>query len=106
MGDGQVDLGRRIGLDDREGRARRLARKPARLQHRTRQRRLARAKLTRQQGDRGGARSEEHTSELQSPMRNSYAVFCLKQKIKPAQRRVQATYKATHNKSRMTESTQ
>src|SRR3546814_3108356 len=23
-------------------------------------------------------RSEEHTSELQSPMRNSYAVFCLK----------------------------
>src|SRR3546814_311291 len=24
-------------------------------------------------------RSEEHTSELQSPMRNSYAVFCLKQ---------------------------
>src|SRR3546814_9461537 len=27
------------------------------------------------------ARSEEHTSELQSLMRNSYAVFCLKQKI-------------------------
>src|SRR3546814_965673 len=27
-----------------------------------------------------GARSEEHTSELQSPMRNSSAVFCLKQK--------------------------
>src|SRR3546814_8890197 len=26
-------------------------------------------------------RSEEHTSELQSLMRNSYAVFCLKQKI-------------------------
>src|SRR3546814_2420716 len=25
-------------------------------------------------------RSEEHTSELQSLMRNSYAVFCLKQK--------------------------
>src|SRR3546814_7157900 len=24
-------------------------------------------------------RSEEHTSELQSPIRNSYAVFCLKQ---------------------------
>src|SRR3546814_4523201 len=23
-------------------------------------------------------RSDEHTSELQSPMRNSYAVFCLK----------------------------
>src|SRR3546814_7502463 len=26
----------------------------------------------------GGGRSEEHTSELQSLMRNSYAVFCLK----------------------------
>src|SRR3546814_1890014 len=25
-------------------------------------------------------RSEEHTSELQSPMRNSYAVFCLQKK--------------------------
>src|SRR3546814_8554040 len=25
-------------------------------------------------------RSEEHTSELQSPMRTTYAVFCLKQK--------------------------
>src|SRR3546814_9869294 len=28
-------------------------------------------------------RSEEHTSELQSLMRISYAVFCLKQKNKP-----------------------
>src|SRR3546814_9528546 len=28
----------------------------------------------------GGARSEEHTSELQSLMRTSYAVFCLKKK--------------------------
>src|SRR3546814_5797000 len=27
-----------------------------------------------------GDRSEEHTSELQSLMRNSYAVFCLKKK--------------------------
>src|SRR3546814_6331375 len=31
-------------------------------------------------GDRGGTRSEEHTSELQSLMRISYAVFCLKKK--------------------------
>src|SRR3546814_2435885 len=30
----------------------------------------------------GFDRSEEHTSELQSLMRNSYAVFCLKQKKK------------------------
>src|SRR3546814_2127589 len=29
------------------------------------------------------ARSEEHTSELQSLMRISYAVFCLKKKILP-----------------------
>src|SRR3546814_2028535 len=29
---------------------------------------------------RRNARSEEHTSELQSLMRNSYAVFCLKKK--------------------------
>src|SRR3546814_5152764 len=31
-------------------------------------------------GPRGRARSEEHTSELQSLMRISYAVFCLKKK--------------------------
>src|SRR3546814_9991827 len=31
-----------------------------------------------QLGDLAGARSEEHTSELQSLMRISYAVFCLK----------------------------
>src|SRR3546814_10374562 len=31
-------------------------------------------------GDAGGPRSEEHTSELQSLMRISYAVFCLKKK--------------------------
>src|SRR3546814_5228721 len=30
-------------------------------------------------------RSEEHTSELQSLMRNSYAVFCLKKKNTPRQ---------------------
>src|SRR3546814_6237676 len=38
------------------------------------------------QSQRGGrpasTRSEEHTSELQSLMRNSYAVFCLNKKIK------------------------
>src|SRR3546814_3351920 len=32
---------------------------------------------------RGSLRSEEHTSELQSIMRNSYAVFCLKNKTTP-----------------------
>src|SRR3546814_8985300 len=33
-----------------------------------------------QKGVDEGARSEEHTSELQSLMRSSYAVFCLKKK--------------------------
>src|SRR3546814_1425703 len=33
-------------------------------------------------GPREAWRSEEHTSELQSLMRISYAVFCLKKKIK------------------------
>src|SRR3546814_8885886 len=36
--------------------------------------------------DHGGhamGRSEEHTSELQSLMRSSYAVFCLKQQSEP-----------------------
>src|SRR3546814_10817139 len=32
-------------------------------------------------------RSEEHTSELQSLMRTSYAVFCLKKKNKPTIRK-------------------
>src|SRR3546814_7264105 len=31
-------------------------------------------------GSEAGERSEEHTSELQSLMRNSYAVFCLNKK--------------------------
>src|SRR3546814_8404019 len=41
-------------------------------------------------------RSEEHTSELQSLMRNSYAVFCLKkkkQKIKNATKTPKIHYK-------------
>src|SRR3546814_2056619 len=45
----------------------------------------AREAIRRSAADRvtGGSprRSEEHTSELQSLMRNSYAVFCLKNKI-------------------------
>src|SRR3546814_5939690 len=36
--------------------------------------------LNRQGNDVGAQRSEEHTSELQSLMRLSYAVFCLKKK--------------------------
>src|SRR3546814_3730188 len=36
--------------------------------------------VERRHGDAIALRSEEHTSELQSIMRNSYAVFCLKKK--------------------------
>src|SRR3546814_6696288 len=36
----------------------------------------------------GFARSEEHTSELQSLMRNSYAVFCLKKQTKPKTQKI------------------
>src|SRR3546814_3718626 len=42
-----------------------------------------------------GIRSEEHTSELQSLMRISYAVFCLKKKTKT--RYTQTIYTHNHN---------
>src|SRR3546814_10008321 len=38
-------------------------------------------------------RSEEHTSELQSLMRSSYAVFCLKKQTKETEKHVQPTHK-------------
>src|SRR3546814_4737997 len=45
------------------------------------------------------ARSEEHTSELQSLMRISYAVFCLKKKTTPPHSRAhtQPQHAAVHN---------
>src|SRR3546814_3924564 len=48
---------------------------------------------------RGGverARSEEHTSELQSLMRISYAVFCLKKKTETNLNRITKTYNTKH----------
>src|SRR3546814_6555057 len=39
------------------------------------------------------SRSEEHTSELQSLMRISYAVFCLKKKKKPHECAIPTQYK-------------
>src|SRR3546814_6421177 len=42
------------------------------------------------------ARSEEHTSELQSLMRNSYAVFCLKKKKHPAIQDLNYTHLKLH----------
>src|SRR3546814_6505303 len=61
------------------GRRRQGRRDPAGVRHRARPagpRRLAAEKVA------GGLRSEEHTSELQSLMPISYAVFCLTNKIK------------------------
>src|SRR3546814_2970298 len=50
---------------------------------------------------RGGAgrrvRSEEHTSELQSLMRISYAVFCLKKKKHNSHLHITKIIKYTHN---------
>src|SRR3546814_6039146 len=43
-------------------------------------------------------RSEEHTSELQSLMRISYAVFCLKKKKKKTQTQSQIIVPTTKNK--------
>src|SRR3546814_9832532 len=40
-------------------------------------------------------RSEEHTSELQSLMRNSYAVFCLKKKNTPKSPLLQSSQQIT-----------
>src|SRR3546814_1917037 len=44
-------------------------------------------RVERRNGCRFGRRSEEHTSELQSLMRISYAVFCLKKKTKASRTR-------------------
>src|SRR3546814_7163268 len=45
-------------------------------------------------------RSEEHTSELQSLMRTSYAVFCLKKKITKLRRNhtYNSTYQSIHHR--------
>src|SRR3546814_7474061 len=47
---------------------------------------------------RGGPRSEEHTSELQSLMRISYAVFCLKKKKTKEKKRIDGTYESPMSK--------
>src|SRR3546814_9659016 len=47
------------------------------------------AALARHDGPVRGVRSEEHTSELQSLMRISYAVFCLKKKTQHRTRNTQ-----------------
>src|SRR3546814_4878724 len=55
----------------------------------------------------GFYRSEEHTSELQSLMRNSYAVFCLKKKPpQPAHDVHVATHNPTAKQSKRRSETQ
>src|SRR3546814_9961451 len=44
----------------------------------------------------GCLRSEEHTSELQSLMRISYAVFCLKKKNNNRKERIEKKTRRTH----------
>src|SRR3546814_5410485 len=52
----------------------------------------ARCAASQPPGGRGRFRSEEHTSELQSLMRTSYAVFCLQKKIHNANDIEHVTY--------------
>src|SRR3546814_4593608 len=86
------DVRRRICATDAAGRGAgcgreqrppqpRLARRPARTAYRATDRSAAAAFAGQaEQEHRARSRSEEHTSELQSLMRISYAVFCLKKK--------------------------
>src|SRR3546814_8864829 len=48
-------------------------------------------------------RSEEHTSELQSLMRISYAVFCLKKKKKHKSKQFRITYERIYNNNNNTQ---
>src|SRR3546814_3022013 len=63
--------------------------------------RVAQDRPVEQIGDAANVRSEEHTSELQSLMRISYAVFCLKKKNRKKQKH---TYNNKHNKIKDQES--
>src|SRR3546814_1573958 len=75
-----IVLARRLAFQYERHHARRRVERPPRDD-----RRLARkAKLGDVERKAVTGRSEEHTSELQSLMRLSYAVFCLKKKDTPA----------------------
>src|SRR3546814_9902053 len=54
----------------------------------------------------GSHRSEEHTSELQSLMRISYAVFCLKKKKKPKIPTIHLEINSTTNMRHVTRHTE
>src|SRR3546814_5891984 len=73
-------------------------RRPGRFRHRSRHGTWNNfpRKASRRAPDR--ERSEEHTSELQSLMRTSYAVFCLKKKKKTKQKYI-TEYKTAEQKN-------
>src|SRR3546814_10843249 len=76
---GGTQRGRRLGLGGIELAARSLPvgrRRCTKRRHRSGRQRAEFDQLA----DDGGRRSEEHTSELQSLIRISYAVFCLQKK--------------------------
>src|SRR3546814_2680161 len=83
--------------DDRRHSKRELEQRHARMlrriAHRAAPRRYPRRRQCRQ---RHGIRSEEHTSELQSLMRISYAVFCLKKKTQAPTNTITYTYICRH----------
>src|SRR3546814_6570425 len=57
-------------------------------------------KWLRANGDPRNGRSEEHTSELQSLMRISYAVFCLKKKHHSHRQTIHQVTFVTHNRDK------
>src|SRR3546814_2812913 len=96
--DGGAD-GRAVALD-----ARALAGQPARHCHphgpSARSRGGAKSGMMSERRRLSPPRSEEHTSELQSLMRISYAVFCLKKKkIQQPQTLSHTTYTSTHERT-------
>src|SRR3546814_1474341 len=71
----------RPGNRNRQGRARPILNQPRRIvENRRRDEAIIILRRIVTIAGIGGLRSEEHTSELQSLMRTSYAVFCLKTK--------------------------
>src|SRR3546814_6495909 len=52
-----------------------------------------------------GGRSEEHTSELQSLMRISYAVFCLKKKKTEKRRHTRTTHSTNQERNKQRKDT-
>src|SRR3546814_2926954 len=89
---GSLSVGRRAGPHSRGHKSRRLRRPP----------RPRRSRRGRKEKRAVRRRSEEHTSELQSLMRISYAVFCLKKKKPTTKKKMQKMSMKYANKTRQT----